>query len=266
MNSWNGTLEYVKQHTQPLLRSLDPGFRFLVPHILMALMCISCVRQNAGLADYTISLVEDPPSFVSSMKKSIWKAGWEYPNPQIWSRLFDLGWASVLHSNRENFSDLAKQTFIPNVPQVDLLEVLFKNGLTVSDDVFWISAGKMDPDKMRYMVSKIDASQMNNSAALAIAALANPRVLDILLDGGMDINWMHDNLKMRDPRDGWDSIHHTALHVAARWGNRESAEVLLRRGAKRDIKDTSGKTATEVAVRYKHQDIADLIETFTPQL
>jgi hypothetical protein len=143
--------------------------------------------------------------------------------------------ASVLHSNNQNFSDLAERTFIPGVPQVDLLEVLFKNGLTVSDQVFWMSAAKMDPDKMRYMMSKVDASQMNDSAALAIAALANPRVLDILLDGGMNINWMHDNMKMRDPRDGWDNVRHTALHVAGRWGKRESAEVLLRREERRGI-------------------------------
>ncbi|KIN02923.1 hypothetical protein OIDMADRAFT_18485 [Oidiodendron maius Zn] len=124
----------------------------------------------------------------------------------------------------------------------------------------------MDANTMRYLVSKFDVSQMNSSCALAVAAAANTRVLDILLDSGMDINWMHDNMMMKDPRDGHDGIFHTALHTAARRGNRESVTLLLQRGANRDIKDTRGRTAAERAVQYGHNDIAELIETFTPRV
>jgi hypothetical protein len=257
-------LDYVKQHTQHVLRSPESGG--LARHILMAMICISCVRQDAGLADYSVSLIEDPSSFVSSMGSTIWKAGWADPNPEIWSRLFDLGWASTLNSHSENMTELARQTFIPGVQQADLLEVLFKHGLIFSDELLWMSAAKMDANTMRYLVSKIDASQMNSSCALAIAAAANARVLDILLDSGMDIDWMHDNLMMRDLRDGHGGIFHTALHSAAREGNRESVTLLLQRGANRDIKDTWGRTAAERAVQYGHHDIAELIETFTPRL
>jgi hypothetical protein len=82
----------------------------------------------------------------------------------------------------------------------------------------------------------------------------------------MDIDWMHDNLMMRDLRDGHDGIFHTALHSAAREGNRESVTLLLQRGANRDIKDTWGRTAAGRAVEYGHHDIAEHIETFTPRL
>lgn len=263
-NCWNGSLDYVKQHTQRVLRLPELGG--LARHILMAMICISCVRQDTGLADYSVSLIEDPPSFVSSMGRTIWKAGWTHPNPEIWSRLFDLGWASTLNSHSENMSVLASQTFIPGVPQADLLEVLFKHGLILSDELLWESAANMDANTMRYLVSKFDVSQMNSSCALAVAAAANTRVLDILLDSGMDINWMHDNMMMKDPRDGHDGIFHTALHTAARRGNRESVTLLLQRGANRDIKDTRGRTAAERAVQYGHNDIAELIETFTPRV
>lgn len=74
------------------------------------------------------------------------------------------------------------------------------------------------------------------------------------------------------PIDAIDREHHklgfhsfsawglgTALHCAAQKGHLDEAALLLERGANRDIKDTRGRTALELAQKYGHEEVVKLL-------
>ena len=51
----------------------------------------------------------------------------------------------------------------------------------------------------------------------------------------------------------------TALHCAAQQGHVDEAAFLLERGANRDIKDTRGRTALELAEKYGREEVVKLL-------
>ncbi|EAY01476.1 hypothetical protein TVAG_344930 [Trichomonas vaginalis G3] len=53
----------------------------------------------------------------------------------------------------------------------------------------------------------------------------------------------------------------TALHMAADSNSKETAELLISRGANIDIKDNAFKTALHYAMEKDHQNIIDLINS-----
>ncbi len=57
-------------------------------------------------------------------------------------------------------------------------------------------------------------------------------------------------------------IHLTALHVAARYGNCDMVRYLLEHGANSDLITPCGGTAREIAARYQHTAIVDLLDTY----
>jgi uncharacterized protein len=51
----------------------------------------------------------------------------------------------------------------------------------------------------------------------------------------------------------------TVLMIAAGQGNQEAVELLLKLGARKDLKDISGKTATDYALERGRTNIARLL-------
>ena len=51
----------------------------------------------------------------------------------------------------------------------------------------------------------------------------------------------------------------TLLMIAADRGNVDAVELLLKRGARKDLKDTSGKTALDYALERDRTEIARLL-------
>ena len=84
-------------------------------------------------------------------------------------------------------------------------------------------------------------------------------VMEYLLDNGADINavkWKHHEASY----ETFGALElGTALHYAAKNGSVDKVELLLRRGAKVDILDSTGKTALQLARQYRrHNTIAIL--------
>ena len=67
---------------------------------------------------------------------------------------------------------------------------------------------------------------------------------------------------MKDPRDGYYDLSITPLHSAAQKGSKEIVKLLLQRGAKKDTKDSWGRTPVDLALRKNRTDIAELIQSY----
>ncbi|RFU27623.1 hypothetical protein B7463_g8704, partial [Scytalidium lignicola] len=261
LNCLDGTLDDAKQQAPLVLASLKANG--IYDNILAAMICIACDRRDISLLDYCFTLTDDPVTLMAATERAIWLAGVKNPDPKIWSRLLDLGWLSTPQKRPDHgISELANQVILADQPHIELLEVLFSHNLVVSDRFFCRAAINLDPNTMRYLVSKFDASKMNTSNALLVASGTNARIVDILLDSGMDVNWMDCNTHWRDPKDGHATLFGTALHSAAEHGNKDSAKLLLQRGANKDTKDSWGKTPAQRAADAGHADVAELIQTF----
>ena len=71
-------------------------------------------------------------------------------------------------------------------------------------------------------------------------------MVEYLLEQGCDIE--------RATLDG-----HTALHYVAMGGSLEVSELLLRFGAKLDVRDKKGNTPADLATQNGHHDVANAI-------
>ena len=79
-------------------------------------------------------------------------------------------------------------------------------------------------------------------------------MVQILLDHGADVS-------PRRELDGW-----TPLHLAALFGKIEVAQTLMEAGARPSVKGGDGMTAEDVAKKYRHHILADLLRRFGPSI
>ncbi len=90
------------------------------------------------------------------------------------------------------------------------------------------------------------------------------QVMEFLLDEGPDINavkWRHHpesyaNYEMLELG--------TALHYAAKNGFTDRVEILLKRGARPDVVDSTGKTALDLARVYGQENTARILSKLPP--
>ena len=86
-----------------------------------------------------------------------------------------------------------------------------------------------------------------------------------MLDQGADIDaikWKHHQFSY----ECWEIASlGTALNHAVLGGFKDRVELLLRRGARVDIRNSLGKTPLEVAREFGHGDICDLLERYPTQ-
>jgi ankyrin repeat protein len=124
---------------------------------------------------------------------------------------------------------------------------------------------------MRLIVPNCDVCQMNSSKALLAAADSNSRVVEILLDAGMDVNWKSSrteaDFNVWDLRD-WDgsAASMTALHRGAIKGDFELVKLLLARGVRVNIKDNLGWLPAKRAREHGHMEVGRHLEGFGSRL
>jgi len=255
-------LEDVQRRAPPLLDSLEANG--IAKNILMAMLSIACICRNPPLLEYCITLTNNASDLISQASGPVYTAAVTFPNHRIWSTLFDNGldlrWKNV--EREKHLLGMATYALKEDDHRVELFEVLFRHGLIISSELFSIAAVHADPDTMKYLVTKCDPSSLNHSGALITAADCNAPVVGILIDSGMDVNYQ------REYEISLGTMSRiTPLQAAAEKGNRDVVELLLQKGARKDITDRWGSaTAAQTAAANGHLDIAEFIEDFVSQL
>ena len=108
-----------------------------------------------------------------------------------------------------------------------------------------------DTESVRILLAAgANVNDVNNvgESALFEASISNsPEVISILIEHGAIVDLKNKNYKA------------TPLMQASRWGNIESTRTLLKAEADAKATDENGKTALDIAVENKHEDIANLL-------
>lgn len=101
-------------------------------------------------------------------------------------------------------------------------------------------------------------AQLKNTSALKIAGyFGRTDMILQLLQHGVDINEISDNDEMMDAERAVGLG--TALHEAAKNGQKAVVELLLEKGANPTLKDSLGKMALDLAKDKHHYDVVDVL-------
>ncbi|KAI4113641.1 MAG: hypothetical protein LQ345_005422 [Seirophora villosa] len=134
------------------------------------------------------------------------------------------------------------------------LELLVSAGASIQkDDIFNMTSlmrGLIETDDLelgewlfqRHRIDKPQEGSIYSTALLFAAMYSAPKVLDLLLKYGADINSTNENQQ-------------TALHMAARSGSVAVMDTLLARGLDLDARDRRGRTAVFYAVESKKDQV-----------
>jgi hypothetical protein len=253
---WDGKLEAVENTAPALLASFKS--HGIHDTILTALLIIAITQKFFFLVSYLLSLVPNPRPLLALFDSPICSAARSSPQPQIWALLLDNGLASSMHRGQGNpASFLAHSVLEEKSNQIELFDVLFAHDFHVSDQLFNMAASRLDEDTMRYLVTKCQPEYMDASGALLVAAgRSNGRVVSILVDAGMDVNY-HQMLAPSFDTHMFPSS--TALHCAAEKGNAEVVKVLLEKGADKTVRNSWRQTAEDLARKEGHEEVAEII-------
>ena len=235
------------------------------------MLCIACLRGNDSLLNYCLTLVDFSSELVGSslvpLQHTILHS--LVPNVELCRLLLDNGlvidrnstFTPGINSNsQQTVAYFALKALGVGVPDFELLNLLFERGLVVSDYLIESAAAKNNPELMQYLLSK-SVSRPKDSRALLRAVYANNRlVVETLVNDGMDVNYNPGRDCSLDPFDGRPSD--TPLHAAAEGGHIDMVRLLLERGAKKEGKDSHGRTAAERAKGFGHADVAELIQNW----
>jgi hypothetical protein len=248
----------VKADAPSVLESLRA--RGISRNILEALFCIACMRENPSLLEYCFSLANNPLDLREICEqRSIFLAARDSPNFDIWRLLLANGFFvdQLKQDQSGNFHVLATLAMIGERPHLKLLKLLVQHGLEISDNIFSMAAKKFDAEGMRWLVSKCEVRDMNQYA-LITAAASNGRVVEVLIDSGMNVNF--EVGRSSDPFDGRPGTF--PLLEAASLGNLDVVKLLLERGARKEKKNSDGWSAAKIAAHNGHTDVLDVIESF----
>jgi Ankyrin repeats (3 copies) len=252
---WNGKLEAVKDSAPSVLVAVKA--HGIHDPILTALLVIAVTQKVFPLVSYLLSLTPNPHSLLAPFPSPICMAASSSPQSQVWALLLDNGLASSIHRARGSpASVLAGSVFHEKSNQIELFDVLFAHGLHISDQLFNSAASTVGEDTMRYLVTKCQPEYMDATGALHAAAGSNGRVVGILVDAGMDVNYH------RVPAPSFDNHmwpSSTALHLAASKGDMRTVKVLLEKGADKTVKNTWRQTAEDAAMAEGHGEVAEII-------
>lgn len=210
--------------------------------------------------------------------------GFSRPNGQYWdicSEGIKIRRCPSAETEQDRLLKLASIA-LKNTRRLDLLNVLLDHRLQVTNTLLAKAALNADPGTMKVLLDNVqdedereDEQGLDESRALLIAASSNPRIIELLIDRGFDIDWRPPNSsspesdksnssrnssKHSSSRRKEDSVEgKTALHIAATMGNIEAVRILLKNGARIDIRDGDGKTAEKVAGEHKMKAVEEML-------
>lgn len=142
--------------------------------------------------------------------------------------------------------------------RTEILELFLQTGFTPdpNDASYLIGAVAFrQPRMITYLLDKgmnIDAVAKNDYTPIQLAVLFKiPNITALLISRGADLHRTH-------AQNGW-----TLMHTAAYRGNQTIVELLLRHNLDPRTPDTQGVTPLDLARKYGHQKIIQLLEPFS---
>jgi hypothetical protein len=251
----------VKATAPSLIKSLKP--HGISRNILETLICIAVIRGDYSLLEYGFVLADDDSDLKKmSEKTSICIAiNFSPPNVGIWRLLLDNGFylGQLGYGRRGDLETLARFALTGDQPHLELLELLFQHGLTISNYAFSLAAEKLDAEGIRWLVSKCESQKIQSGALITAARCNSASVVEILIDAGMDVNYVAG--PSNDPFDGRPST--SPLIEAASVGNLEVVKLLLERGATNDWTNNHGWSAARIVANRGYPDVAEFIRNFS---
>ncbi|TGJ81404.1 hypothetical protein E0Z10_g7361 [Xylaria hypoxylon] len=184
------------------------------------------------------------------------KAGWVAPSPSL--------------------ADLAAGVGPHGGP---LLRALLDTDLDVTlvlDDVplyarllYDVTEKQDDPSLLRDIIARVPRKKLDPSLLSTVVSQrenGGVEMLAILLDHGLNINYRNkQRVSLRVQYDAWNGdawyqLSLTALHTAAKKGNKDAVNFLISRGAKVNEPEFYGATARDLALRAEHHEVVEILD------
>jgi hypothetical protein len=268
MSAWNNDLIAIQEATS----QQDSISYFQLP-LLEVFVATAFVKSHLDLLSYLLSLTSPPSTSIfdkiySTDRETFGVRSIPLDDAAAWLIIQDAGWMhppfpvhKLIHHairSRDNYSaisllqrlDAISYKYFPvtSLCQHATLEV-----------AKWVISQRLASGE------KLIPEAIN---AAAIRTVDGPALIEFLLDSESDVNAKSFSLDRND-RDVWmlgdkaGPSGETALMAACRTGTRETVELLLKMGARKDLKDDYQKTALDYANEVGRSDIIELLETST---
>ncbi|KAI0436062.1 hypothetical protein F4803DRAFT_543509 [Xylaria telfairii] len=184
------------------------------------------------------------------------KAGWVTPSPKLAALAADIGpqGGPLLHTILD--TDLDLTIFLG---YTRLYKILLQAVARKSDD----------PSLLRKIIARVPSKKLGAHLVRDVVEVredSGVEMLAILLDHGLNINYRDKTwVSKRDQQDpwgwgGWWEASLTALHMAARNGNKDAVSFLLSRGARVNEPEFYGRTARDLALDAGHHEIVEMLD------
>ncbi|KAI0431610.1 hypothetical protein F5Y09DRAFT_184552 [Xylaria sp. FL1042] len=184
------------------------------------------------------------------------KAGWVAPSPKLAALAADVGPQGV--------------PLLRTILDTDLDLTIFLDYTRLYENLLQDVARKGDDSSLlRDLIARVPGKKLG---AYLVRDVVETRkdggveMLAILLDHGLNINYRDKEwVSKRDQQDpwgwgGWWEASLTALHMAARNGNKDAVSFLLSRGARVNEPEFYGRTARDLALDAGHHEIAEMLD------
>jgi len=248
-------------------------------------LCVAVTQNNRAIADYLI----DHGANVNVQSPQGWSALCQTINVSDSVEMADLLIARGADMNAGYWPPI---TSAVREKRIDLLRLFLQRGADVNNTDRWeytplyFAVHNDDLNYLKVLISggaDLDMKQPGGETALMSGAVAGrTEAVRLLLEAGADVNARNDRgqtalhvmLDIRDSnqdivkllldhgarineKDGESGF--TALHHAARSGNKQAADLLIAQGADINAKDKEGHTPLYVAVNYDYRVAALLM-------
>ncbi|KAI0413501.1 hypothetical protein F5X98DRAFT_378747 [Xylaria grammica] len=147
---------------------------------------------------------------------------------------------------------------------------LVLNDLFVYDRLLYdVTEKQDDPSLLRDILARAPRKKLNPCLLRLVVSqreAGGVEMLAMLLDHGLNINYRDKKqVSLRDQHDPWAGDYWyqeslTALHMAAKKGNKDAVSFLISRGAKINEPEFYGRTARDLALSAGHHEIVEILD------